>query len=240
MALTGNEVIGALQKALDAPTLGSLANELGITGQAIQNWKKRPSVTPRQIAGLVKRAKQASYSRSQHNSVRPVVEFFPIRKVIRNSNGRRFDLFSSRDGRKTEHPYLAGLKAELSSHHGVYIFFDSRGQAIYAGKARKQSLWREMNLAFNRKRNDLQKIRRVKHPLRRIAYKTSEEKSRQIYERTIPLHELAYYFSAYEVDDGMVNVVESMLVRSFANDLLNKRMERFGANGNSVSKSKKK
>lgn len=88
-------------------------------------------------------------------------------------------------------------------------------------------LWTELNLAFNRDRDDLQKIRRVTHPRRKLQYKTSDEKSRQIMEYSVPLHELALYFSAYEVIDGMIGVVEAMLVRSFANDLLNKRMERF-------------
>jgi hypothetical protein len=109
------------------------------------------------------------------------------------------------------------------------VFFDSSGRAIYAGKARKQKLWKELNLAFNRRRNDLQTIKRVKHPSTNSLYKTSDEKSRQIREISVPLHELAAYVSAYAVEDGMISVVEAMLVRSFANDLLNKRMERFSA-----------
>jgi hypothetical protein len=44
----------------------------------------------------------------------------------------------------------------------------------------------------------------------------------------VPLHELAIYFSAYQVDDEMVDKLEALLVRSFANDLLNVRMEKFG------------
>jgi hypothetical protein len=71
------------------------------------------------------------------------------------------------------------------------------------------------------------KIKRVRHPKRNQAYKTTDEKSRQIVERAVPLHELASYFSAYRVVDGMINEVEAMLVRSFANDLLNTLMERF-------------
>ncbi len=94
--------------------------------------------------------------------------------------------------------------------------------------ARKQSLWDEMNLAFNRERGELQKIKRVRHPLRNQPYKTSNEKARQISDYVVPLHELSAYFSAYEVTDKMINEVEAMLVRSFANDLLNKRMEKFG------------
>ena len=125
-------------------------------------------------------------------------------------------------------PISMDLRNELEKHHGVYVFFDSRGQAIYTGKARKQSLWKELTNAFNRKRGQIQKIWRVKHPMRKQQYRNSNEKARQIDEYAVPLHELASYFSAYHVADGMVNKLEALLVRSFANGLLNKRMETFG------------
>jgi len=84
-----------------------------------------------------------------------------------------------------------------------------------------------MTNAFNRKRGELQTIKRVRHPKTKVTYRTSDEKARQIHDYEVPLHELAAYFSAYEVTDGMIPEVESLLVRSFANDLLNKRMEKF-------------
>ena len=136
-------------------------------------------------------------------------------------------MFNVVDGANGQHPYRSGLKAELSKYHGVYVFFDSRGQAIYAGKARRQKLWKEINLAFNRDRGEVQKIRRVAHPTRRQAYQTSAARPRQIVEEDVALHELAAYFSAYQVPDAMINAVEAMLVRSFANDLLNIKMEKF-------------
>jgi hypothetical protein len=122
---------------------------------------------------------------------------------------------------------LVGLRDELESSNGVYVFFDSRGQALYVGKARKQSLWSEMTNAFNRTRGDLQTIRRVKHPERRQRYRTSDEKARQPVPVSVPLHELAHYFSAYRVSPTLVGDIEALLVRSFANNLLNKNMEKF-------------
>jgi hypothetical protein len=85
-----------------------------------------------------------------------------------------------------------------------------------------------MNLAFNRNRKDVQEIMRVKHPERNQAFKTSDEKRRQIRPHAVALHQIASYVSAYKVADGMINELEAMLVRSFANDLLNVRMEHFG------------
>ena len=41
------------------------------------------------------------------------------------------------------------------------------------------------------------------------------------------LADIAAYFSAYEVAPGMIDVIETLLIRAFANDLLNKKMETF-------------
>ena len=224
--MKGSGVIAALKKKFRVTTDRALCGLLGNTPQAIQNWKSRKTITERQVAGLVHSASHAAASALQRNAIRPLVEFFPIEKC-KSKQGAKYELFDvkARDGRR--HPYLAGLRRELENHHGVYVFFDSRGQAIYTGKARQQYLWKEMTLAFNRHRGEVQSIKRVKHPTRKQPYRTSDEKARQIADRVVPLHELAAYFSAYRVIDGMVNEVEAMLVRSFANDLLNQRMERF-------------
>jgi hypothetical protein len=223
----GKDVVSALKSQLGVDSLRALSAQLGVTEQAIQNWKNSPALTARQIAGLVKTAAQASTADSYDNAVRPLVEFIPIAKCP-SRGGAKFELFSLKSAKDRPQAYLAGLQAELKKHHGVYVFFDSRGQAIYVGKARRQSLWKEMTGAFNRYRGSVQKIRRVMHPSRNQAYRTSDEKARQIKEYEVPLYELAAYFSVYAVADPLIEDVESLLLRSFANDVLNKRMERFG------------
>ena len=225
--MKGNLVVAALKKKFRVTTDRALGERLGITNQAIHNWKTRPSVTVLQIAGIVSSAHRAATSSAQANAIRPIVEFFPIGRSL-SKQKIKYEVFGNNvvDGKK--HPYLLGLRNELESNYGVYVFFDSRGQAIYTGKARRQSLWREMKAAFNRERGEIQKIKRVSHPTRKVAYRNSDEKARQIRDHIVPLHELAAYFSAYEVADSMIGELEAMLVRSFANDLLNVRMERFG------------
>lgn len=224
---SGEKVVSALRKKFKASTIKVLAKKLGVTQQAIHYWKDSSALTVRQIAGMVATAAKASSETSYQNAIRPLVEFFPISKC-ESKGGAKWELFSTRSVQKGLHAYLSGLRDELSAHHGVYVFFDSRGQAIYTGKARKQSLWSEITHAFNRDRGSIQMIRRVRHPSRNQPYRTSDEKARQIREQEVPLYELAVYFSAYEVADPLVEDVESLLVRSFANDVLNKRMERFG------------
>lgn len=225
--MKGSSVIAAVQKKLKVSTKKEVANRLGLSPMAIHNWRKRKSINETAIARLIFSAYRAGAVASQQTAIRPLVEFARIDKSESRS-GARFELFKSKANSGSAAPYLEGLRKELEDHHGIYIFFDSRGQAIYTGKARRQSLWREMKFAFNRERGDLQKIKRVKHPAGKNRYRTSDEKSRQIREFEIPLHDIAHYFSAYQVADGMINEVEAMLVRSFANNLLNKRMERFG------------
>lgn len=224
--MKGTEVVSELKKKFRITTDRALSEVLGITPLAVQNWKKRPECTVRQVVGLIHSASKTGAVRFRKNAVRPLVEFFEITRH-ESKRGTKFELFGTFDENGRSHPYFSGLREELDSNHGVYLFFDSRGQAIYAGKARKQMLWREMNLAYNRSRGAVQKIKRVQHPERKVAYRTSDEKARQIIDREVPLWEIAAYFSAYEVADPMIEDVEALIVRSFANDLLNKRMERF-------------
>jgi len=225
--MKGSVVISELKKKLRIKTDRALADKLGTSIPAIQLWKNRLKITPRQIAELVHRAHRAGARNFQANAIRPVVEFFRIDRCD-SKQGASYELFSCKDDSGRDHPYRSGLKDELAEHHGVYVFFDSRGQAIYTGKARRQTLWREINLAFNRHRGEVQKIKRVRHPERRQDYRTSDEKTRQIADHVVPLHELAAYFSAYQVEDSMIDDLEALLVRSFANDLLNIRIEHFG------------
>lgn len=225
--MKGSSVIAAIGKKFRVTTKRAIASRLGMSEMAIHNWRNRKSINETAIARLVFSAYRAGATASQQTALRPLVEFARIDRS-KSKLGASFELFNTKMANGRTHSYLDGLRKELEKHHGIYIFFDSRGQAIYTGKARKQTLWREMKNAFNRERGDLQKIKRVKHPAGNVRYLTSEEKTRQIREFEIPLHDIAAYFSAYQVVDGMINEVEAMLVRSFANDLLNKKMERFG------------
>lgn len=229
--MNGNDVITAIKRKLRLRTDQKLSDRIGISIPTIQLWKHRKTVTSRQFAEMVQRANLAGASNLQANAICPIVEFFRIDKCS-SRGGAGFDVFSEKDrndndGNPTIHPYRNGLKEELKKHFGVYVFFDSRGQAIYAGKARQQKLWKEINLAFNRDRGEVQRIKRVNHPKRRQAYRTSNEQARQITDNLVSLDEIAAYFSAYQVVDVMIDDLESLLVRSFANDLLNIRMERF-------------
>jgi hypothetical protein len=161
--------------------------------------------------------------------VRPIVEFFPL-DPVESKRGARWELFGDYFDTDEEvpHRYYTGVKEELKEFCGIYIFYDSRGRALYAGKAQEQSLWDEMNSVYNRSRDEVQTIKLVSHPSRNVEYKSSDEKSRQIRRRPIQLHDLASYFSAYEIaPPSLINLFEALIIRAFANDLLNIKMEKF-------------
>jgi len=214
-----------------------IADHLGITLTALTNWRRRDDVTVRQMVGLLFRTERKAVEQTHKQAIRPIVEFFRLDPTD-SKQGAKTEIFGTRDDGGTDHPYLRGLRDELSNHHGIYVFHDSRGRALYVGQARRTSLWYEINNAYNRDRS-VQKIRRVAHPESHQRFRTSDEKRRQIRQQTVPLHDLAAYVSAYHVLDGLIGDLESLLVRSFANDLLNVRMEHFGWVGG-ASKQKKK
>ena len=213
------------EKNTKSVTDSALAQTLGVTVSQLSNYRGR-ELTPRQVANLVEKYASASEHRLIKDTIVPVVEFLNI-DVTESRRGARWEIFSAVDENGAEHPYFAGLREAMKTTHGIYIFHDSRGRAIYAGKAQKLSLWDEMNNAFNRDRGEVQNIKRVDHPMSRIAYRSPAEQKRQISKQTIALHDVASYCSAYAVPDQLIGKLEALIVRAFANDLLNVRMENF-------------
>ena len=222
LATLGNKIAEATNRKT-IPDSG-LAKWLCIQPPSLAAYwrRKNAQVTPRMVLDLIRRREGLALA----NAIKPVIEFFYL-DPIESKQGAKWELFTP-NGEEGEHPYLAGLKARLSQAHGIYIFHDSRGRAIYVGKAIKQDLWKEMNFAFNRDRGEVQSIKRVGHPEIRVKFKPDEAGRRPIKREAIPLHEIASYVSAYEIAGELIGVFEALLVRSFANDLLNVRMENLG------------
>lgn len=163
-----------------------IADRLGITVHSLRNWRGRRVVSVQQMAGVLFKSRAKAMKLAEWQAIRPIVEFFKL--VPADSRHRaRTEIFSVLQDGGTDYPYLRGLRQELEKSRGIYIFYDSRGRAIYAGKARRQKLWHEINSAYNRDRS-VQQILRVKHPGRGHRFRTSEEKQRQIRRRTVPLH----------------------------------------------------
>ena len=161
-----------------------------------------------------------------NNYIRPIVEFFPL-SPVESKRGAKWELFTDLNEDESTHKYYSGVKDALRKASGVYLFYDSRGRALYAGKAVRQNLWQEMNNVYNRSR-EVQKLRLVSHPTNNVAYRLGDERVRRIQVTQQELHDLACYVSAYEISPKeMISMFEALLIRAFANDLLNTKMENF-------------
>lgn len=202
-----------------------LAEELGVTQPALQGYRGK-EITPKQVANLIEKSGKKAADDLANSSIVPVVEFLEL-DPCETKQGKSWQIFSSRTDDGSEHPYWSGLRKELENTHGVYVFHDSRGRAIYAGKAHRLSLWTELNNAFNRNRKEVQSIKRVTHPSSKTQFRTSAEVQRKIVREEVPLSDIASYVSAYSVPPALIGKLEALIVRSFANDLLNVRMENF-------------
>lgn len=202
-----------------------LATELGVTQPGLQGYRGK-ELTPKQVANLIDKAAKKATDQFASAAICPIVEFLPI-YAAPSSRSRNQQIFSTLDDNDQPHPFWTGLRKELEQSHGIYVFHDSRGRAIYTGKAHRLSLWAEINNAFNRDRGEVQSIKRVSHPSTRKQFKGTEEVKRRIAKQEVPLHHLASYMSAYAVPESLIGKLEALLVRAFANDLLNVRMENF-------------
>jgi len=152
----GLDLVDRLRRELGLKTDWQLSDALGVTPGRISQLSRKNAVTSREIANMIGRTRKTA----RIGAISPVVERYPIEKVpTKQRVGHElFDL--------GVHPYRIGLRNELKQHHGVYVFYDSSGCALYVGKAAKQKLWEEMKNAFNRAR-DTQKVFGVRHPARR-------------------------------------------------------------------------
>jgi hypothetical protein len=220
--MNADKLIIALKKKFKLKTSRALAQHLGMTQVALGNWKRRRFLTVRQIANAIDKSSRRAIKHAQGAMIRPIIEYFPL-DAIESIGGLRYELFPAK---KDDNPLHVQLRAILKEVRGIYVFYDSRGRAIYAGKAKRQSLWGELKSVFNRDR-DTQTVYRVRHPTRRQSFVPGYEKQRQPKRTQLRLSKLAAYVTAYEVDIAVIDNLEALLVRGFANDLLNARMERF-------------
>lgn len=220
--MKASELIKALSQKLEVNTQTELAAALGVTVGTLINWKnKDEELSPSQVASALAKSRSVAVRKAQLETIQPIVEFYYIDGCL-TKHKKALLVF---DGRDEASLYAQGLKASLEKSYGIYIFYDSRGHALYVGKAREQTIWKEMNKAFNRKR-DVQNITLVHHPQNK-EFKLGYEKLRQPKRTQLELFDIACYFSAYSVSTGMIDDLEALLIRSFANNLLNIRMETF-------------
>lgn len=215
-------LLDALKKKFRCSSDKELADILGAHSVTISNWRKSSSnITPSQIANLIYRAKAKCELEARLFSIKPIVEYYPI-EASESARGANWEVFDSNSEGNVK---FKALKDELNKSIGIYVFYDSQCKALYVGKAIDQNLWKEMNNAFNRDR-ETQKIYTVNHPVIGQNFIPSYIKLRQPAKTHMQLCDLAAYFSAYEVHKDFIENIEAMLIRAFANTVLNVKMEK--------------
>ena len=218
-------LLDALTKKLGTSSQQELAGVLGVTVQTLINWRQRnEDLSPLQVASALAKSRLAAVLISQRKTIKPIVELYEINCC----ESPRASGWQVLDGGEKDTLYARGLRVALEGTYGIYVFYDSQGKALYVGKARLQTIWKEMNLAFNRTR-EVQTVSLVHHPDRNQEFQPGYEKLRQPKATQLRLYDLACYFSAYRVDDEMIEDLEALLVRAFPNDLLNIKMETFAS-----------
>jgi hypothetical protein len=223
--LSSSQLIKYIEKKIGAASNQQLAAIFDTSPAVVSSWRNSATrLTPLRVANIILKSQAAAKADVHENAIRAIVEFFPIYSVAVGRLEKQQAVFTTGEGAGKQ---LNGLKKELvAAKSGLYIFYDSRGKALYAGQTQKQNIWKEMNLAFNRDRS-AQVLTLVKHPERNVDFRPANSKVRQPTDTTLRLYDLAAYFSAYEVIPEMVDNLEALLVRAFPNDLLNYRMEKF-------------
>lgn len=198
-----------------------LASFLGITqATLISHRKSKANLTPKNISRLLTKHSMAQTAHSFSAAIRPIVEHYPIKKC-ESKQGVKWEILPTRNANSRE----AKIRNYLTKSIGIYFFYDSMGQVIYNGKTISQNLWKEINLAFNRDRGQ-HKVFRVSHPTTGQSFEPAWKSPRQPHRKPVYLHEIAGYFSAYEISKELVSVVEALFIRSICNDLSNIKMEK--------------
>ena len=129
--------------------------------------------------------------------VQPILEFKAIRPHKKNNSWSL----------ATDKSSSSEFRRELEGHKGLYLFYDSAGKVIYLGKS-ERCLYVEIKQRLNAEAN-------------RPFYGPTKQPNPR-------MGDIANYISAYEVTvPKAIKNLESFLLRSFANDIMNKNSGNF-------------
>ena len=226
--MKGSELIAALREKFGVKNNANLAKYLGVSGMHPKNLEEqKKDLGPKQITNLVDKAMtkaQAEGARQKQeeihkNFIKSIVEYFPIEKV-ESKHGKNYEISPPESYKKK---WVTLRKDLQESKSGIYIFYDSSGRAIYVGKTAGTtiSLWARMKLSFNHDQQKSRKLYCIDHGPK------AKTQAQKLGPKPVQLHELAKYFSAYKIDPYMIHNTEALLIRSFADNLMNKKMETF-------------
>ena len=188
-----SSLLEALEEEYGSVTQQQLAKALSVTQPTISNWNNGAEPSKRNLKRLIE------FFRAHHAAtlVKPVLEFQLI-DPVRSGNEWRFS---------ADKDVVEQVREALEGRHGLYLFYDSSGHAIYLGKT-EASLYTESK----------QRLKATPNRGTYVPIKTTKPQMGQV----------ARYLSAYEVANvAAIKNLESFMLRAFANDLRNKNGGKF-------------
>lgn len=187
-----SELLGALLDESEGEVSQILlARALKVSQSTVAGWVS--GATPSRAT--IRRVLNYFRDYSASSLIKPVIEFQPIAPM---KSGRTWVL--SRRENERDH-----IHESLLHRVGVFILYDSAGNAIYLGKS-ESCLYTELK-------------RRLSDQVDKPLFAIAKPKTRQI-------GEMVCYLSAYEVSiKAAVKTVETFALRAFGNQLLNERGE---------------
>jgi hypothetical protein len=207
-AIPGIELLKELKKTFGVTQGRQLAKLTGYTTGRISQMQ-REQLDAGAVAKLITRSATAS-TKNHATLIQPIVEQFAVEQ---DHKAERNFIDTSKADRKE-------LRELLKSSVGIYAFYNSELEVVYVGKT-KNNLWSEMKQAFNRPMSNYSRYR-VVHPRDRFA--NPADNIRPLKVQKFFVYNAAYFFSAYAVPLDFVDVIETLLIRVFSNDLINVQM----------------
>ena len=201
------------QAKLKCEKRSDVCDYLGITNNTSSKYERKKDLNNTEIFGLIKKSRRSAVQ----NSINVITEYYPIELTRLRENHDFID--AKRDPNHTK------LKNELSKSFGVYVFYDSSGRAIYVGKAVRQSLYSEMRSAFNRFRNEVKdtmviiRSAHTKNKMKKVKF------NKPIKRHRVSISDVSAYFSAFRIDKNLISTIEAIMIRAFANNLTNSKIE---------------
>lgn len=216
------ELFDEIKNRNDLLSDSALARLIGLTPTRISQLRTlNVNLTARQLAGYIRKAEERGRRLAYSEPIRPIVEMYPVEAVLSKQEEKWEPLPTGKMNSRNQ-----ALREHLEGAQGLYMFYDSGGCLIYAGKTERLGIWKEMTSAFNRERSN-HKASLVAHPTTGSTFTPAWKLPRQPQKRTVYLHDTAHYFSAYEVVTELIPNLEALVIRAFCNSLSNKRMEKF-------------
>lgn len=193
---TNNLILNSFKELRNIDTQSKLAKAIGKTQPAVAQWKNGTAPATRKLIDTVLRS-------AVKLTITPLCEMEPVDP---GKPGGKWYLFNDPNGIRR-----GKLQKKIGTNHGIYCYYDGRGNLTYIGKADKTDLFGEIESRLN-----------AKIAKERIRYGQGLAKRKT----DLKQGDLVKFISAYAVSpQEVIPLSEAILIRVTANSQFNNRLE---------------